>query len=145
MTVVSSGVQVRLAIWLIASSMSGRTPRWVDSSEWMMVASVSMMNSDLTDMPRSSLNTPYFSLTSPCGQKSESTRGDFETSCSSKFAVTHASCTGTESQLISSSSAPTSFAFSRIPPRIPSCLVQPPVKDAGWKVRMTRLPELSSS
>ncbi len=109
-----------------------------------MVRSVSMMNSDLTDMPRSSLKTPYFRLTSPWGQKSDSTKGDFDT-MSPKLAETHANWTGTESQLISSSSAPTSLALSRIPPRTPSCLVQPPVKDAGWKVRITRRPDASRS
>ncbi len=41
-----------------APSMSGNTPRCVDSSEWMMVPSVSITNRERTDMPRSSLNTP---------------------------------------------------------------------------------------
>ena len=120
-----------LAIDSTAASKSGNTPRWVDSSEWIMVPSVSMMNRDRIAMPRSSLKTPKLLQTSPCGQKSDKTRGDFETLSSSKLAVTHASCTGTESQLISSNSAFNSLARSRIPPRIPSWLVQPPVNEAG--------------
>ena len=51
-------VQSSFATRSTAASMSGRTPRWVDSSEWMMVRSVSMMKSDLMDIPRSWLKTP---------------------------------------------------------------------------------------
>ena len=42
-----------------------------------MVPSVSMMNSDLIDTPRSSLKTPKLRLTAPCGQKSDKTRSEF--------------------------------------------------------------------